>query len=550
MGLPPMSEPVQQPWWRGAVIYQIYPRSFRDSNGDGIGDLPGIIEKLDHIAGLGVDAVWISPFFKSPMRDFGYDVSDYRAVEPIFGTNADFDRLIAEAHERGLKVIIDMVLAHCSDEHAWFQESRQSRDNAKADWFVWADAKPDGSPPSNWQSVFGGPSWQWDSRRSQYFLHHFLKSQPNLNWHNPDVVDAMLGEVEYWLERGVDGLRLDAITTLVHDAKLRDNPAVGDDGHTDFGGGHKSPFAHQRHLYDRDRPEIMDCFRKLRALTDRYPDRFMLGEIADVDSIEATARYTKGTRALHSGYTFQLTQQAYGWDHFHRVVGRFESLIGDGWPTYAFSNHDCVRAISRWSTSPDTEGDHAALAKMLMACLLSLRGSICLYQGEELALTEADLDFEDLQDPWGIEFYPAHKGRDGCRTPLPWTADGENAGFGAGRPWLPVPDEHRLLAVDRQSADPASVLNAWRRFLAWRREHRALVVGDLVFVQTAAPAFAFERRSGDETMLCAFNLGNEPASMTLRGNWKPMEGHGFSTDLRNGEVSMPPFGVFFGEAAD
>ncbi len=543
-----MSESRHEPWWRGAVIYQVYPRSFCDSNGDGIGDLPGIIEKLDHIAGLGVDAVWISPFFKSPMRDFGYDISDYRAVAPMFGTNADFDRLIAAAHDRSLKVIIDMVYAHCSDEHPWFRESRQSRDNPKADWFVWADAKADGTPPNNWQSVFGGPSWHWDPRRSQYFLHHFLKSQPNLNWHNPAVVDAMLGETEYWLEKGVDGLRLDAITTLVHDKELRDNPAVGEDAPIDFGGGHKSPFAHQRHLYDRDQPEIMECFAKLRALTDRYPDRFMLGEIADVDSIDATARYTRGKEALHSGYTFQMTQQAYGLEHFRTVVGRFESLIGDGWPTYAFSNHDCVRAISRWSTAPDTAGDHAAQAKMLMACLLSLRGSVCIYQGEELGLTEADLDFEDLQDPWGIEFYPAHKGRDGCRTPIPWAADAKNAGFGEGRPWLPVPDEHRLLAVDRQNADPDSVLNAYRRFLAWRRDQPALIVGDLSLLDTEPPVLAFVRRHADQRILCAFNMTNAPASLRLDGEWRPLEGPEFSADLENGVVSLPKFGAFFAEA--
>ncbi len=543
-----MSESVQMPWWRGAVIYQIYPRSFHDSNGDGVGDLTGIVQRLDHIASLGVDAIWISPFFKSPMRDFGYDISDYRSVDPIFGTNEDFDRLVAEAHERGLKVVIDMVLAHCSDEHAWFEESRQSRDNAKADWYVWAGAKPDGSPPNNWQSVFGGASWHWDSRRSQYYLHHFLKSQPNLNWRNPEVVDAMLGEAEFWLERGVDGLRLDAITTLVHDGLLRDNPPVVDDGKVNFGGTHKSPFAHQTHLYDRDQPEIMECFARLRALTDRFPDRFMLGEIADVDSIEATARYTQGNRALHSGYTFELTQQAYGWDHFHEVIGRFEELIGDGWPTYAFGNHDCVRTVSRWGAEGATKDDQAALAKMLMACLLSLRGSVCIYQGEELGLTDADLDFADLRDPWGIEFYPAHKGRDGCRTPMPWVADAANAGFGDGKPWLPVPDEHRLSAADRQSDDPESVLNAYRRFLAWRREHRAMIVGDFVMAETEAPVFAFERQLEDQRIFCAFNLSNRPATVSLAGDWRPMTGPGPTAGLDDGQVSLPPFGAFFAEA--
>ena len=542
-----MSQSVQDPWWRGAVIYQIYPRSFCDHSGDGVGDLAGIVDKLDHVAGLGVDAVWISPFFKSPMRDFGYDVSDYRTVDPMFGSNADFDRLIAAAHARGLKVIVDMVLAHCSDEHAWFQESRQSRDNPKADWFVWADAKPDGSPPNNWQSVFGGPSWHWDSRRNQYFLHHFLKSQPNLNWHNEAVVEAMLGETEYWLDRGVDGLRLDAITTLVHDAALRDNPPAAP-GSTDFG-GHTSPFARQQHVYDRDRPEIMDRFRRLRALTDRYPDRVMVGEIADVDSIDATARYTQGTAALHTGYTFQLTQRTFGWEHLRQVIGRFEALIGDGWPTYAFSNHDCVRAVSRWGSLPETAGDRAALAKLLAACLLSLRGSVCIYQGEELGLTEADLDQADLRDPWGIEFYPAHKGRDGCRTPMPWNSEAENAGFGAGRPWLPIPREHLALAVDRQSGDPGSVLCAFRRFLAWRRGQPALRLGAFRMVEMPAPVFAFERELAGRTLLCAFNLSNQAVQVDLGDDWRPLDGHGFTATLDGDTLALPAFGAFFAEPA-
>ncbi|NNG03010.1 MAG: alpha-glucosidase [Inquilinus sp.] len=544
-----MTETQQAPWWRGAVIYQVYPRSFLDSNGDGIGDLPGIVRRLDHIAGLGVDAVWISPFFKSPMRDFGYDVADYRSVDPMFGSNRDFERLIAEAHVRGLKVIVDMVLAHTSDEHAWFEESRRSRDNPKADWYVWAAPKPDGSPPNNWQSVFGGPSWQWDPRRSQYYLHHFLKSQPNLNWHNPAVVEAMLAETEFWLQHGVDGLRLDAITSLVHDAELRDNPPKTAASKADIAGGLNSPFAHQEHVYDRDRPEIMDCFRALRSVTERHPDRFMVGEVADVDSIDATARYTSGREALHTAYTFQLTQRELTWERLRSVVERFEAAIGDGWATFAFSNHDCVRAVTRFAEMPSLSGDRPALAKLLMALLLSLRGSACIYQGEELGLTEADLDFALLQDPWGIEMYPANKGRDGCRTPIPWAADAPNAGFSTGSPWLPLWHEHLPLAVDRQDVDAGSVLNAYRRFLAWRRRQPTLIAGDFAMRDSAEPIIVFERRRDAERLLCAFNFSNEPAELPVEENWQATDVHGFAATLANGRLALPPFGAFFARQA-
>ncbi|HWU86792.1 MAG TPA: alpha-amylase family glycosyl hydrolase, partial [Kofleriaceae bacterium] len=404
------------PWWRGAVIYQIYPRSFRDSNGDGIGDLPGIIAGLDHIAELGVDAIWISPFFRSPMKDFGYDVADYRAVDPIFGEDADVDRLVAAAHARGLRVLIDLVLPHSSEQHPWFQESRASRDNPRADWYVWADARPDGSPPNNWLSVFGGPSWQWEVRRQQYYLHHFLREQPNLNWHNPAVIEAMLGEARFWLDRGIDGFRLDAITTLVHDPLLRDNPprdptaASFDNPAPAF-----SPFRFQAHVHDRDQPQLLRMLERVRALVEPY-GAFTMGEIGDVDNVEATARYTSASAArLHTGYSFLLTQPVFDREHLRRVVHAFETQVVDGWTTYAFSNHDVPRAVSRWGALPELSGDREALAALLHACLFSLRGSVCLYQGEELGLTEAVVPRERMVDPWGIEFWPLFPGRDGSR---------------------------------------------------------------------------------------------------------------------------------------
>ncbi|MGP1395334.1 MAG: alpha-glucosidase [Inquilinaceae bacterium] len=533
-----------QPWWRGAVIYQIYPRSFLDSDGNGVGDLRGIADRLDYVRSLGVDAIWISPFFKSPMRDFGYDVSDYRTVDPLFGTNEDFLRLMEAAHAMGLKVIVDMVLAHTSDEHHWFRDSRGSRDGPLADRYVWADAKPDGTPPNNWLSMFGGPAWQWDPRRGQYYLHHFLRSQPNLNWHDAATVDAMLGEVEYWLKQGVDGLRLDAITTLIHDPELRDNPPA--DGMAgDIGGGASNPFAFQRHLYDRDRPEIIGLFNRLRGLTDRYPDRFLMGEVADVDSIDATARYTSGSDRLHSAYTFQLTHADFDAPLLARVVGRTEREVADGWPTYAFTNHDCIRPVTRWGALPHLSGDRPALAKLLMACLLSLRGTLCVYQGEELGLAEADIPFDRLVDPWGIEFYPDFKGRDGCRTPLPWAGDRPHGGFTTGTPWLPVPDEHRALSVDRQEADADSVLAAYRRFLTWRKGRPSLMTGAKRPLETAAPIYAFEREGAGDRLLCAFNLSNVQATLAVGAGWRPTEGHGFAVTLTGETLSLPPFGAAF-----
>jgi len=539
---------MDHPWWRGAIIYQIYPRSFRDSNGDGIGDLPGIIAGLDHVAELGVDAIWISPFFRSPMKDYGYDVADYRSVDPIFGTDADADRLIAAAHERGLRVLIDLVLPHSSDQHPWFVESRSSRDNPKADWYVWADAKPDGSPPNNWLAVFGGPSWQWEVRRQQYYLHHFLREQPNLNWHNPAVADAMLAEARSWLDRGVDGFRLDAISTLVHDPLLPDNPARDrTEASFDTTGPVFSPYRYQDHVFDRDQPLLLTMLERVRALVEPY-GAFTMGEIGDVDSVGATARYTAAGR-LHTGYNFMLTQPVFGADHLRSVVRAFEAQVIGGWTTYAFSNHDVPRAVSRWGSLPELSGDREALAVMLLACLFSLRGSVCLYQGEELGLTESVVPHERMKDPWGLEFWPLFPGRDGSRTPIPWQGGAPSAGFTAGTPWLPMPDEHRAMAVDAQAADPRSVLARCRQLLRFRRAHPALRTGSLALRDAPAPIWAFERRDDAERILCAINLSNQPASWPLEDGWTPLDGHGFTSRIEGGRLHLPAFGAFFGTRA-
>ena len=534
-------------WWRGAVIYQIYPRSFRDTSGDGVGDLPGIIEKLDYLASLGVDAIWVSPFFKSPMKDFGYDVSDHRAVDPIFGQLSDFDRLVAEAQRRGLKVLIDVVLSHTSDEHPWFRDSRRDRGNPRADWYVWADPKPDGTPPNNWLSVFGGAAWTWEPRRGQYYLHHFLAGQPDLNFHNVEVQDAILAEVEFWLGRGVDGFRLDAAHAYFHDTDLRDNPALASQDDSAIGGApFNNPHNCQLHVHSMDRPENIAFLKRFRALLDRYPGTTSIAEINTNDSLATVAAYTKGGDRLHMGYTFDLLADDFSATHFRRVVGYLENRIEDGWPCWAFSNHDVVRAVSRWGGKAADE----RFAKLLPALLLSLRGSTCLYQGEELGLPEASLSFEQLQDPYGKAFWPDFSGRDGCRTPMPWTAQARG-GFTLGEPWLPLPAEHLERAVEQQDADPDSVLNAFRGFLAWRNRHPALRQGEIRFLDTDEPLLAFERRSGDEHLIAVFNLGAEPVMSSLgeRAGLRPLSGHGFTAQLDEGLLHLPGFGAFFGSVA-
>ena len=502
-------------WWRGGVIYQIYPRSFADSNGDGIGDLPGITARLEHVARLGADGIWLSPFFRSPMNDFGYDVSDYCDVEPMFGTLDDFRALVARAHALGLKVMIDQVLSHTSDQHPWFVESRASRDNPKADWYVWADARDDGTPPNNWLSIFGGSAWQWDTRRCQYYLHNFLSSQPDLNFHNPAVQDAILATVRFWLDLGVDGYRLDTANFYFHDAELRSNPGRGapDPNKPDPAVNPFNPYGWQHHLYDKSRPENLVFLQRLRALLDQYPDTTMVGEIGDDDGLARVAEYTAGGDKLHMAYCFDLLGERHDAPFVHGVLERFGRIVGSGWPCWALSNHDVTRVATRWGgPEPDP-----ALLRLALALQASLRGSVCLYQGEELGLPEADVPFEDLQDPYGITMWPQYKGRDGCRTPMPWSAEAPDLGFGSGaaRPWLPLSEAQRALAVDRQEADPGSMLQAARRLLHWRRTQPALVHGELMLLPVHEQVLAFVREHQGERVLCAFNLSAQPAELAL-----------------------------------
>lgn len=493
-----MSKP-EQPWWRGAVLYQIYPRSYLDTNGDGVGDLPGITKKLEYIASLGVDGIWISPFFASPMKDFGYDVSDYCSVDPVFGALEDFDQLLDRAHGYGLKVVIDQVYAHTSDEHAWFAESRKSRDNPKSDWYVWKDPKPDGTPPNNWQAVFGGAAWTWDARRQQYYMHNFLPGQPQLNVHNPEVQDALLATARFWLDRGVDGFRLDAINFAMYDRDFRDNPPWDPAGRTIT-----RPFDLQHRKYNQSQPEVPEFLKRVRELTDEYGDRYTVAEVASDDPLPTMRSYTRGDDRLTAAYSFDfLYAQTLTARRVRRSQGNWTGSLEEGWPSWAFSNHDAPRCVSRWYDGPD----RPRFAKLTNALLLCLRGNPILYQGEELGLTQVDVPFEALQDPEAIANWPRTLGRDGARTPMPWEENAPNAGFSQARPWLPVGADHPRLSVSVQEEDRDSVLNFTRRLLDIRKSSPALKWGDVSFADSPEPLLIMIRSFGVEVVTCLFNLG-------------------------------------------
>jgi alpha-glucosidase len=537
---------VDPDWWRGAVIYQIYPRSFQDQNGDGVGDLVGITSRLDYVADLGVDAIWLSPVFTSPMKDFGYDVSDYRGIDPSFGTLEDFDRLVQKAHSLGLKVIIDQVISHSSDKHAWFAESRQSRTNPRADWYVWADPKPDGTPPNNWLSIFGGSAWHWDSRRMQYYLHNFLVSQPDLNFHNADVQDALLGDMRFWLERGVDGFRLDTVNFYFHSTGLESNPVVKPEDFNASTAPAVNPYNFQEHLYDKSRPENLDFLKRLRAMMDEYPGKTTVGEIGDSQhQLAVMAQYTAGDDRLHMAYTFDYLGGEFSAAQFRRCIAATEASAPDGWICLAFSNHDVVRHVSRWAM----RGQEAAFTRLAATVILCMRGSVCLYQGEELGLKEAELAFEDLVDPYGIEFWPQFKGRDGCRTPMVWQAHAANGAFStANRTWLPVPAEHLVHAVDTQDKVEGSVLEFYRALLAFRRTHPALAKGAIELLDTSDTVLAFIRDDGTERLLCVFNMGDTVAQFALPTDIVPRDAGcpGVTAAAIDGEIVLEPFGSYVG----
>ncbi|MDZ7937728.1 MAG: alpha-glucosidase family protein [Rhodoferax sp.] len=543
-----MTKALNNNWWRGGVLYQIYPRSYADSNGDGIGDLPGITARLEHVAALGADGIWLSPFFKSPQKDFGYDISDYCDVDPMFGTIDQFSTLVARAHALGLKVMIDQVLSHSADQHPWFVESRASRDNPKADWYVWADPKEDGNPPNNWLSIFGGSAWQWDTRRCQYYLHNFLTSQPDLNFHSVEVQDALLATVKFWLELGVDGYRLDTANFYFHDAQLRDNPPRGRPTGEDPAVNAVNPYGWQWHKHDKSQPENLAFLRRLRTLVDAYPNTTMVGEIGDDDGLARVAEYTSGGDKLHMAYCFDLLGSAHSAPHLHGILRRFEEVAPDGWPCWALSNHDVTRMATRWGEGGATASQ--GLLRVAAALQMSLRGSPCIYQGDELGLPEAEIAFEELQDPYGITMWPEFKGRDGCRTPMPWTAAAPDLGFATvptkAKPWLPVAESQRALAVDVQEAAPDSLLHFYRQLLRWRKTQSVLVSGALEVLPVHPQVLAFVRTQGAQRLLCVFNFSDSAVAWPVPGGWegaKLLEGSGLAgATLQAGTLQLAPWG--------
>lgn len=496
-------------WHKGAIIYQIYPRSFLDTNNDGIGDLRGIIAKLDYIKSLGVDGIWISPFFKSPMKDFGYDISDYREIDPIFGKMQDFDELLQKAHSLDLKVIIDQVYSHTSNEHEWFLKSHQNHNNEYSDYYVWADPKPDGSPPNNWQSVFFGPSWEWDAHRNQYYFHNFLPSQPDLNLHNPKVQTEILEIAKFWLDKGVDGFRLDALNFLMHNPSLADNPPNPN-------GKKARPFDYQLHINNMSSNKIPIFLDRLGEVLESYEgERFSVAEIVGDNAINEMKAFTKKGRLSTSyGFVFlyanELTPKSVkeafkGWEN------------SEEWPSWAFSNHDAPRAASRFAKGRDLN----KMAKCLNALLLCLRGNIFMYQGEELGLNASNVPFEDLTDPEAIANYPNTLGRDSARTPMAWD-NSQYCGFSNHKPWLPIDAHHKNINIDAQEKDIKSVLNFTREIIKLRKKYPALLYGDIKFIEASENLLIFEREYQGQKVICSFNLGYDSAESIIIDNILPI----------------------------
>jgi alpha-glucosidase len=525
-------------WWRGAVLYHVYVRSFFDSDGDGQGDLAGVLAKLDYIQGLGVDAIWLSPIHPSPNRDWGYDVADYAGVQPDYGTLEDFARLLEAAHERGLKVLLDEVLAHTSDEHPWFVESLTGGpDGPKADWYVWADPKADGTAPNNWLSVFGGPAWAYQPERRRHYHHKFLRQQPKLNWRTPAAKAAALGVLDHWLDAGVDGFRLDVANAFLHDAALTDNPPAPADDPRRW--RHATDM--QRHLFDSNLEENKALMDEVRRRVEAHGERFVFGEFSEEE--ERCGAYLSPADGLHSAYTFVLLTEArlapaFAREHY-ATLGRFPTH----WPTISFSNHDVPRTVSRFGGARPP----ADLAKLMFALLLSLKGTTIVYQGEELGLPQASLPRRQLRDPVGDLYWPYDGGRDGARTPMPWDAGLPNLGFSEGEPWLPAAAEHRSLSVADQEADPDSNLAFARQMIALRKASPALTLGEIDFLDTPDPVLAFVRRCADEAVACVFNLSGEPRFVDLPevegGALHPLRAG--DADLRGGSLGIAPWSAAF-----
>ncbi len=512
-------------WWRDGVIYQIYPRSFADSNGDGIGDLQGIISRLDYLQSLGIDAIWLSPFYPSPDADFGYDISDHTAVDARFGTMEDFDALVEKAHQHGIRIILDLVLNHTSQAHPWFQESRSGRDNPKADWYIWRDT------PNRWLSVFGGKAWTYDEKRGQYYYHMFLKEQPDVNWRNPDLRRAQIDVMRFWLARGVDGFRLDVFNVYFKDAEFRDNPPT-------FG---RRPFEWQKHIYDCDRPELIPLLKEFRALMDSYSERYMVGETF-LSTPEKAAKYC-GKETLHAAFNFDFTMRHFHPKEFFDAIQRWERALGEeNWPNYVLSNHDIPRSATRYA-----KGEDDARAKIVLAMLLTLRGTPYLYAGEEIGMRNLKMRRSEIMDPPGKRYYPFYPTRDAARSPMQWE-DSPNAGFTTGTPWLRVHPNYPHRNVAAQEKDPHSILNMTKRLIALRKKYPVLRRGTFLPQRSLAPrgVMAYLRRTEAQTLFVALNFTGREQNLRL-----PEETHHliFSTHRdENAEIPEENFSLFPYEA--
>ncbi|WP_066660535.1 MULTISPECIES: alpha-amylase family glycosyl hydrolase [unclassified Sphingomonas] len=498
---------VKSPWWQSAVIYQIYPRSFQDSDGDGIGDLAGIEHRLDYVVALGIDAIWLSPVFPSPMKDFGYDVADYCAIEPMFGDLAAFDRLLTAVHDRGLRLILDFVPNHSSDQHPWFVESRASRNNPKRDWYIWRDAKPDGSPPNNWISDFGGSAWEWDAATGQYYLHAFLKEQPDLNWRNPELKRAMFDVMRFWLDRGVDGFRIDVLWHIVKAADLPDNPPNPD----------WTPDRTERdrvlQRHSTDQPEAHAISAEMREIADDYGERLLIGEIFLPNARHARWYGTSERPQVQLPFNFQLIETGWEAGQLRTLIADYEaSLPPHGWPNWVIGSHDAPRIAGRIGEA------QARVAAML---LLTLRGTPTLYQGDELGIGRVDIPVDRVRDPQHLRQPQLDIGRDRSRTPFPWD-DSPNAGFSTGEPWLPLNADWRTRNVAAQQRQPGSMLSLYRDLLALRRAHAALSVGEIALLDTGGDLLAYERVRGSERLLIALNLGGVPVPLPRPSDRRPM----------------------------
>ena len=478
-------------WWQRGIIYQVYPRSFMDSNGDGVGDLAGLISRLDYLRWLGVDAVWISPLYPSPMKDFGYDVADYTAIHPLFGTLADFARLISEAHARDLKVILDLVPNHSSDQHPWFVAARSSRANPKRNWYIWHDPGPGGGPPNNWLSCFGGSAWEYDAHTEQYYYHAFLREQPDLNWRNPEVVEAMLKVLRFWLERGVDGFRVDVLWHLIKDDQFRDNP-LNPSWHEGI-----DPYEKLIPLHTTDQSEVHAVIARMRHLVDQYKDRVLIGEI--YLPIERLVQYYGvDLGGVHVPFNFQLLLGKWRARDIARIIGEYEAALPQrGWPNWVLGNHDRPRIASRVGPA------QARLAAML---LLTLRGTPTLYYGDEIGMRDVKIPPEKVQDPYEKNVPGRGLGRDPQRTPMQWSA-AKNAGFTGGEPWLPIAEDYAQVNVEAERDDPDSMLTLYNQLIRVRRGESALEVGQFEPMDAEGDLLIYVRRDRASAFLIALNLG-------------------------------------------